>query len=1159
MLLLFAVLMAAVSVGAYDQWPITITRADGLPGSQLKFDNTIAKNIYRYRSPLMTFEEPVDRLRLTVCATTATESATASYSGRAGKGPGFPYFTMAELGVYGADGAPIPFELSANAVAPGASLEVLCDNDSMTYYQSTSSKGSFDGNYHYIELKFEAPVSSFSVRWSSHPMSTSNLPTFVGLTPGTDYMPCSEQNLTVEKVASPNELSDTDALFVLEGHSPEWEYDAYGRTHPGGGFFEAPCLTTAAPSPFGIFSLVPIEGKKDAYKVKYLNMDRYIAKPTSRDPGEVLWTSDEDEAADITFEQLEDGNFELKMIGRSLLIVQNAYMRMTNVERLDDGSVVGCDVPFSPVFTLYKANVRGAAFAPRLQAAVDDARARLAAFGPCFSAHGEDEDVDDELVAAVEVAEKRIADPSVTYSAICDAERLLNNEVINYTIEYSYLKVDTINYICDLIAKEKIRVSSAPDWQRGTYPADMEMRLDHFATDMCQIIDYSGDIEAIDAAIARLDAAVEAFWASRIQYVEEFPFMAGTPADKLPGKLASYGGYVWESPIYYLKEAVQALRFTVVSTDGPTKYLGYDVPSIAEFELYDNLGNKIAITEDMITMNSLTTFGGSSLKALVDGKETTFARGAFDAGRADVYGYADDPQFFYIDIQLKEPINCFRYVQKGYRLGEENPMQFVFGEYGVKAVLDSVAYSEKYAVAGIEKITDISQITDDGIYAIFGLDDCDKVNCAAGEGGFYADARKLSATFNTQCAYTIKSAGDGRYYIRSLSSGAYWGRTETAFAKKSFRSEASQITIAPRNVGNFSGSFAIYEHVDDSSFPYLVYEDWSGELGINPLASLEECEFDGQCDWYIYRVDVDGAELLALDAVISSAKELGIAVSNDPGCFAGMSAFTETLAAAEAVAAAADSEAAPLLTERLDAAVESARLAEPNPVVEGIYVIENAMERFGIIAGSKMAISCAKDELNPDIYIYRWEESPMGAAAIDSSFCFELISAAGSAIVDEWLTFGTISAEDAKNAFYIRNVGTGLYIADTETMDVPLGTSAAPEQTFIVKYSGKASFRIFNPSAVYKSLYAYNHQDGSGTIGYVVYDVTENDAARWNLRLLSANATAIDSPQADGDEVVSVTYYSPAGVASDAPLKGFNIVKRLYRNGVVKSEKIYVK
>ena len=126
-------------------------------------------------------------------------------------------------------------------------------------------------------------------------------------------------------------------------------------------------------------------------------------------------------------------------------------------------------------------------------------------------------------------------------------------------------------------------------------------------------------------------------------------------------------------------------------------------------------------------------------------------------------------------------------------------------------------------------------------------------------------------------------------------------------------------------------------------------------------------------------------------------------------------------------------------------------------------------------------------------------------------------------------------------------------------MDVPLGTSAAPEQPFIVKYSGKASFRIFNPSAVYKSLYAYNHQDGSGTIGYVVYDVTENDAARWNLRLLSANATAIDSPQADGDEVVSVTYYSPAGVASDVPLKGLNIVKRLYRNGVVRSEKVYVK
>ena len=120
-LLLLAAFMAIFAAGANDQWPVTLTTADGLPGAKPKFDSTIAKNMYHYHSPLLTFDEATDKLRITVCETTASASAKTNYSGRASRGPGFPYFSIAELRVYNADGASIPFEISSNICARGCS------------------------------------------------------------------------------------------------------------------------------------------------------------------------------------------------------------------------------------------------------------------------------------------------------------------------------------------------------------------------------------------------------------------------------------------------------------------------------------------------------------------------------------------------------------------------------------------------------------------------------------------------------------------------------------------------------------------------------------------------------------------------------------------------------------------------------------------------------------------------------------------------------------------------------------------------------------------------------------------------------------------------------------------------------------------------------
>ena len=45
----------------------------------------------------------------------------------------------------------------------------------------------------------------------------------------------------------------------------------------------------------------------------------------------------------------------------------------------------------------------------------------------------------------------------------------------------------------------------------------------------------------------------------------------------------------------------------------------------------------------------------------------------------------------------------------------------------------------------------------------------------------------------------------------------------------------------------------------------------------------------------------------------------------------------------------------------------------------------------------------------------------------------------------------------------------------------------------------------------------------------------------------------------EGSEVVSVAYFTAAGAAIPAPVKGINIVVTVYANGVIETKKVLVK
>ena len=1148
--MVFAV-FATITTSANDTWPVTLTTADGLPGKKVSMYMT-------YSSRQFKFDEATDKLRITVCATTSTATSANGSSGRITTGPGYAYITLSELRVLDAEGLPISYDITTNALASNSgSVEALFDGDTLTYFQSTTSKGTYGGNYHHLELTFDKPISTFSLEWDSHYYMHTTMPEYVGLTPGTDYVPYPEQQMTTEKVTSTEALNDQKALFLLEGHSPQWENSSLGQTYAGGGFFEGPHLATSHKSPAGLFTLIPVEDKKDTYKVAYLNHNHYIA--SIKKANSMNMTNVETSAAEIKFKKLSDGNFELTTNDGELLIVEDAYMRMYALTNTDEGKAAS-KRPFSSVFTLHKANISGASLSWRLQELVDEGERRISLYHDLI---GESEaTAENNLKGAIIKAKENINDTELTYTKLIEVEAEAKEAIMEYASSYFYYHMDSLLSISERIEAGEIPTSTAPDWKKETYPGDIVADLQRLAADISENVEDSENLTAIDENIERVKYILSSFWASRVTYINTLPFQVGTTDDALPGTLKPFGGYEWSSPLYFFNEPVEELRFTIVKTNGGDSYLGYDVPAMAEFELYDKLGNKVAITEEMVTLNSLTTFGGSTIKKLFDGKENTYYMGAFSPDKADVYGYADNPQYCYIDIKLPEPMDAFRYKQLGYTVGKNCPVQFIFGEYGVKGAPDSIKFTDSNNAAGGEKITDITQITNDGIYAIYGLFNSTTTN-GNNKGAFYTSDARSSESLHSQNAFYIKSNGDGTYNIRSLNDGKYWPRTGSGKAEATnYFSKAAKVKIAPAGNSKLPNSFIIYEEKKDVAAPYAVFQDWGNGLGCMEVASLAECEKDGGSEWYIYRMTMEQPAHYLLKGIINSANAMGMTPSNDPGRYSGTEGLMKQIADAQQVAETYNYDACAATIEKLDAAIEATSTLRTNPIVEGTYVIESAFDMFEVFQGTKMAIFSAVDNSNDldGSHRYKWGASPMDKEVMDSTFCFELIPATSSEIVEDWVGMSVITEEDGKNAFYIKNVVTGEYIGACDTQFQPLTSSTTPVPYVIRTLKKDGRFTILYPGNAGTSIFAYNVGDAkSATKGDITYSTYVEDCSDWNLRLLSAHTTSISTPVAESGEVISTTYYTPDGTATAAPVKGLNIVKQIYSNGTVKSKKIFIK
>lgn len=479
------------------------------------------------------------------------------------------------------------------------------------------------------------------------------------------------------------------------------------------------------------------------------------------------------------------------------------------------------------------------------------------------------------------------------------------------------------------------------------------------------------------------------------------------------------------------------------------------------------------------------------------------------------------------------------------------------------------------AVLG-EKITKISDIKDGGIYAIYGLLDCDPVNGGNGKGGFYKSAKKYKTDFTTDCAFIISSTGegDGSFFIRSVADGKLWGTcTDENYMADGevhyYRSMAARVKFELADNEGLPGSFVMYEYVPTAkryvdgkllSTPYVVAQDW-GSLAWCSYSELADNDNTGSGEWYIYNVSMETPYNYMLDNMVAAVGKLNLNESPDPGKFADLKSFPEVYDEVKAAAkdSLSESEAYNMSEKLLDAFDDIVDI-EPNGVVNGVYVIENGYN--GFIAVKKVTKSLCfdvNDTGEEGDYALYWRSTPDNIFSADSMFYFELLSAGNSEAAEFLLEDGSITEEQKKDLYFIKNLKNGHYVNWGVKRGVAICSTKEPVTPYIVVPYGDY-FVISPPEMQNYSLSPYNHLGGNGPDNFVEYAEVKYQASIWRLRLVEEyKNTSIFLPTVDADEIVSVTYYSVCGVASETPLKGVNIVKCVYADGSVKSKKMIVK
>lgn len=1180
-------LFTALTVSAAEPWQFSFSQK-----TSTAFKN---KGVYQsFTSPLCKLDEPSDVIRLTVFATRNTDMNTGTRAeGFSNSAPAFPTFAISEIRVYDGFGNLVElteenFETNALSLNEGA-LAYLADNDLNTHFHSTYSDGEAPQAYHYIDIVLPEALDKFTLEYDGRHYYYFTDPTHIAITGGTEALPWSEEQFVLGEQITDVSALQPNTFYALRGNYFEYTRTESQRYLPsyGEAFYHSPFGAALTPSMASVFYLEDAGDGK--YHMRWLKNNHYVAKGVNIDGSAYAgWNDDVRQAAAMSFHPCDTvaGAFEIK--DGNLHLGQRRFIRMSwvNNAHLENDA----QYTYNYAWNVYKVNFSNTAITPVLQASIDKAEALIAEQGN-MGVYEEEISIPTALSAAKEI----ILNASASAKEMFDKNVALVSAIKEYRGMYLYVLIDSVSAI--LNAESTVFCNPESGWVAGGFPEEYKTLFEKYIDEATVIVDAAKSYDDIDEYIEKLSETISAFWAARVDKVTSYPLLFTEDCGILSNEKDNI--YYWDSPTYYMDRPTDVIRMTVFKNSSgetePDYNAGTPFFCLGEFILYDESGNKIELREEMFTTNSLQTHDGSGLAGLCDGNPGTFYHGCYQPDSTNgsyAPEKASEGEYCYIEIALDEEISAFSYgfVSRQYPgdYYKHIPMYFAFtaGEEIGKDEADALLgedIDEYEAVLGTQ-VKAVEEIVPGELYALFGNLN---VKNGAEPTGFYSDFQAYDTKINSVCAVVFEKADEGGYYIRSLNSDVYmrkpthWSGVSTTY----FKDESFPLTIIPST--NLEDAFKLYwqGEVTDSAANfygeevYFMMQDWGAGkyIGMYTIDSLENDDIDGESDWYIYRMSMQRRGQFELKSVVAAINDAGVDpeyVGDAVGMYSGKG-VTELINAvnkAEALLSSNDDAACKTTADELQNLLQTAVPAlEMNELVSGQnYVIRSANEEFIPYHGdAKFAMYVGPTDYDAprenETMLWWTYEYVYGLDSTAYHFTF----------VEDTVRLEGDATEAGWGKYTIKNLFADQYIIPEQGhgKNLVVGEYSPEEAPRIYVVPGdKPGYRRLVGTDAWRTndnIYSYfevrTGGGGYGTGGAAHYGHVAQwyflaNTAQWKL-IPVANTTSIDDLIVDEPEgeVVSVSYYTPAGIATNTPVKGVNIVKRIYANGSIETKKILIK
>lgn len=1205
--LTLALVLASFACATAQNWSVTLGSAEGLPGEQVTLDGV---SVTYYKSGIIKANKPIRTLRFAVADTRNGQKPSGNNV----------TFALSELNVYTAD---MSKELSYTAKSnadhntltksfDGQGLRALNDGSYNNFFHSMWAESGAVADYHYVELTFEESIERFVIEWGGRPSNHNNNPTVVVLTEGgVTAEPYTDRSssFSEEKITSIAELAAAK-YFTIRGNAPT-SYHTYNNStgeqtskepEEGSGPMYVTLGDTYAEAPTIDYLTQLVAAGNGKYYIyfpmqeKYLNADMSDNAYNDKHNGWQYATNDIDKAAKVTLTPLSNGDFEM------------SYDTKYNNENIT--VYVAADPRTGKMKT----------FSPTNKAALE-ANGWCQGFGLVCTFNWSFCKADYQAPAWAKEYELGYIymDVKNLYDAVQGHEAAADVALAQYYAEIESAMASNMgeDEIKEFIETMKENVGDCVLEIAEAEGDIMEDAWDDYVTNTGTGKTYTEAAykKYIEAGVALIDEITDAdeyysyinaladYFANKNSNLEAFLASAGAVA-KLPMEFDNLQNTNLEQELNVsISNPVNGFRWTLMATHSNNMSAGYPFTSCAELEVIDNKsGSKIALDAALISSNSIQG-GEGSIAGLVDGYKTA------DGYTGEQYGWywhsiwngtANTPNGeVYLDVQFPSGValNDFtiKFTSRNGQL-HNAPKTVIISEYGREH--DFGGEVNPFNVKIGAQITDPSQLVDGGLYVIQGnlnvkkAEEPEEPRYYSGTTPFSTDA-EIAA--DAPCVYMFKKAANG-WKILSLAKGQYWVE-DPAYGTSNltvYQGKAGDLKIAKSNniqnamlifrdieptteKGSFSDADAGVEIPEtDITVSKLVYMDWAGGLaaracyseipgetapGCDALADeykvtsaagdyLHFNKTNGEGEWNIYKATMNDQYYVYLKGLVEEIDNLNLVTGMNPGCIAADAATTQQFENAKAAAIVA---------------VENENKANAQNV---LTTLTNAIEKFsnservGFDADAVYRIDCADERFMKESWYTRsiysgaselaWTVTPDSYDGENYDFLFRIYEVNDEVAAQHRVT---VPENEAGKAYIFQNVGNAAYIGSD------WGYSAARGAIKVIEEIGTCAYNI-KQTATGSMWHANGHQSGKAWEGNMVYyGGGLNSPSSWTFVYIGSadDYTLGIENVVEGDEVVSVNYFTPAGMAIAEPVKGINIVVTVYANGVVEAKKVLVK